>query len=245
MAQGLPSPEELKLLEPWRGKVPDAVFGEPFVPPVSDGSGQDRALLRKASQILQDAGFRIKNGKRVDPKGEPLTIEFLEDDPQLQAHHGPLIKNLAILGIDASLRIVDPVQYLARRNDFDFDVTIHRMSFSTTPGELLRFFFSSAAAPNKGSENLSGIADPAVDALIDRIVDVKTRAELVIAVRALDRVLRAGYYWIPQWYRDAHLVAYWDVFGHPDPAPFYNQAGGAPGTWWYDRDKAAKLEKAG
>ena len=245
MAQGLPGPEELKLLEPWRGKVPDAVFGEPFVPPVSDGSGQDRALLRKASQILQDAGFRIKNGKRVDPKGEPLTIEFLEDDQQLQAHHGPLIKNLAILGIDASLRIVDPVQYLARRNDFDFDVTIHRMSFSTTPGELLRFFFSSTAAANKGSENLSGIADPAVDALIDRIVDVKTRAELVIAVRALDRVLRAGYYWIPQWYRDAHLVAYWDVFGHPDPAPLYSQAGGAPGTWWYDRDKAAKLEKAG
>jgi microcin C transport system substrate-binding protein len=95
MAQGLPSPEELKLLEPWRGRVPDAVFGEPFVPPVSDGSGQDRALLRKASQMLQDAGFPIRNGKRVNAKGEPITIEFLEDDPQLQAHHGPLIKNIA------------------------------------------------------------------------------------------------------------------------------------------------------
>jgi microcin C transport system substrate-binding protein len=245
MAQGLPGPEELKLLEPWRGKVPDAVFGEPFVPPVSDGSGQDRALLRKASQILQDAGFPIKNGKRVDAKGEPITIEFLEDDLQLQAHHSPLIKNLATLGIDASLRIVDPVQYLSRRNEFDFDVTIHRMSFSTTPGELLRIFFSSAAAAAKGSENLIGISDPAVDALIERIIDVKTRAELVVAARALDRVLRAGQYWIPQWHRDSHPIAYWDVFGRPDAAPFYAQAGGVPETWWYDRDKAAKLEKSG
>jgi microcin C transport system substrate-binding protein len=245
MAQGLPSPEELKLLEPWRGKVPDQVFGEPFVPPVSDGSGQDRALLRKASQMLQDAGFPIKNGKRVDAKGEPVTIEFLEDDPQLQAHHGPLIKNLATLGIDASLRIVDPVQYLARRNDFDFDVTIHRMSFSTTPGDLLRIFFSSTAAATKGSENLIGIADPAVDALIERIIDAKTRAGLVVATRALDRILRAGQYWIPQWNRASHPIAYWDVFGHPEPAPFYAQAGGVPETWWYDRDKAAKLEKSG
>jgi microcin C transport system substrate-binding protein len=245
MAQGLPSPEELKLLEPWRGKVPDAVFGEPFVPPVSDGSGQDRALLRKASQMLQDAGFPIKNGKRVNATGEPLTIEFLEDDPQLQAHHGPLIKNLAILGIDATLRIVDPVQYLARRNDFDFDVTIHRMNFPTTPGEILRVFFSSTAATTKGSENLTGIADPAVDALIERIIDVKARAELVVAARALDRILRAGQFWIPQWHRDAHAIACWDVFDRPDTPPFYAQAGGVPETWWYDRDKAARLEKSG
>src|SRR6266446_3976736 len=170
MAQGLPSPEELKLLEPWRGKVPDQVFGEPFVPPVSDGSGQDRALLRKASQMLQDAGFPIKNGKRVNANGEQITIEFVEDDPQLQAHHGPLIKNLGTLGIDATLRIVDPVQYMARRNDFDFDVTMHRMSFSTTPGEGLRTYFSSTAAATKGSENLIGIANPAVDALIESII---------------------------------------------------------------------------
>jgi microcin C transport system substrate-binding protein len=245
MAQGLPSPQELNLLEPWRGRVPDAVFAEPFVPPVSDGSGQDRALLRKASQILQEAGFPIKNGKRVNAKGEPLTIEFLEDDTQLQAHHAPLIKNLAILGIDATLRIVDAVQYLARRDDFDFDVTMHRMSFSTTPGDALRVFFSSAAAATKGSENLAGIADPAVDALIERIIDVNTRAELVVAVRALDRILRAGHYWIPQWHRAAHLIAYWDVFDRPGTPPFYAQAGGAPETWWYDRDKAAKPEKAG
>jgi len=243
MAKGLPSPEELKLLEPWRGKVPDQVFGEPFVPPVSDGSGQDRALLRKASQMLQDAGFPIKNGKRVNANGEPVTIEFVEDDPQFQAHHGPLIKNLGTLGIDATLRIVDPVQYMARRNDFDFDVTMHRMSFSTTPGEGLRTYFSSTAAATKGSENLIGIANPAVDALIESIIGAKTRDELVVAVRALDRILRAGQYWIPQWHRGSHPIAYWDVFGRPDSAPFY--ARGVPETWWYDRDKAAKLEKSG
>ena len=245
MAQGLPSPEELKLLEPWRGKVPDQVFAEPFVPPASDGSGQDRALLRKASQMLQDAGFPIKNGKRVNANGEPVTIEFVEDDPQLQAHHGPLIKNLGTLGIDATLRIVDPVQYMARRNDFDFDVTMHRMSFSTTPGEGLRTYFSSTAAATKGSENLIGIANPAVDALIESIIAAKTRDELVVAARALDRILRAGQYWIPQWHRASHPIAYWDVFGHPDSAPFYGQTGGVPQTWWYDRDKAAKLEKSG
>jgi len=243
MAVGPPGPEELKLLEPWRGKVPDQVFGEPFVPPVSDGSGQDRALLRKASQMLQDAGYPIRNAKRVNPNGEPVTFEFLIDDPTFQPHHMPLIKNLGTLGIDATLRVVDPVQYNARRNDFDFDVTVERMNFSTTPGDSLRTYFSSMAAATKGSQNLAGIADPAVDALIDRIIDAKTRAELVIATRVLDRILRAGQYWIPQWHRGSHPIAYWDVFGFPASAPHYSR--GIPETWWYDRDKAAKIEKSG
>jgi microcin C transport system substrate-binding protein len=243
MAKGPPSAEELKLLEPWRGKVPDQVFGEPFIPPVSDGSGQDRALLRKASQMLQEAGFPIKNGKRVDANGEPVSIEFLIEDQQWNAHHMPFIKNLATLGIDATLRLVDAAQYMARRNDFDFDITIDRMGFSTTPGEALRTYFSATAATTKGSQNLAGIADPAVDALIDRIIDAKSRVELVVAARALDRVLRSGQYWIAQWHRATHPIAYWDVFGHPNSPPFY--ARGIPETWWYDREKAAKLEQAG
>jgi len=243
MAVGPPGPEELKLLEPWRGKVPDQVFGEPFVPPVSDGSGQDRALLRKASQMLQDAGFPIKGGKRVNANGEPITFEFLIDEASFQPHHMPLIKNLGTLGIDATLRVVDPVQYNARMNDYDFDVTVLRMNFSTTPGDALRTYFSSVAAATKGSQNLAGIADPAVDALIDKIIDAKTRAELVIAARVLDRILRSGQYWIPQWHRASHPIAYWDVFGHPNSTPRY--ARGIPETWWYDRDKAAKIEKSG
>jgi microcin C transport system substrate-binding protein len=210
---------------------------------VSDGSGQDRALLRKASQMLQDAGFPIRNGKRVTPNGEPVVFEFLIDEPSFQPHHMPLIKNLGTLGIDATLRVVDPVQYNARINDFDFDVTVLRMNFSTTPGDALRTYFSSKAAATKGSQNLAGIADPAVDALIDKIIDAKTRAELVIAVRVLDRILRSGQYWIPQWHRSSHPIAYWDVFGYPNTRPRY--ARGIPETWWYDRDKAAKLEKSG
>ncbi len=106
----MPSAEELALLEPFRGRVPDEVFGEPFMPPVSDGSGQDRTMLRKAAVLLQSAGVVLKDGKRVTPKGERVTIEFLVDEPELQPHHLPFIKNLATLGIDATLRVVDPVQ---------------------------------------------------------------------------------------------------------------------------------------
>jgi microcin C transport system substrate-binding protein len=243
MAKGPPSPEELALLAPWRGRVPDQVFGEPYVPPVSDGSGQDRALLRKGSQILTDAGFVIKGGKRVDPKGEPVSFEFLIDEPTFEPHHMPFIKNLKTLGIEATLRIVDPVQYRARVDDFDFDVTVDRAGFSTIPGDSLRSYFSSQAASMKGSRNLAGIADPAVDALIEKIIAANTRDELVIAARALDRVIRSGYYWVPHWYKASHWVAYWDVFGRPPAKPRY--ARGIPDTWWYDRDKAAKVEKPG
>jgi microcin C transport system substrate-binding protein len=243
MAKGPPSREELALLEPWRGRVPDQVFGEPFVPPVSDGSGQDRALLRKGSQILADAGFPIKGGKRVDAKGEPVTFEFLIDEPTFEPHHMPFIKNLKTLGIEANLRIVDPVQYRARVDDFDFDITVDRAGFSTIPGDSLRSYFSSQAAATKGTRNLAGIADPAIDALIEKIIAADTREELVFAARALDRVLRSGYYWVPHWYKPTHWVAYWDVFGRPPAKPRY--ARGIPDTWWYDRDKAAKVEKPG
>jgi len=231
MATGKPAPEEVALLEPFRGKVPDDVFGEPFVPPVSDGSGQDRALLRKASQLLTDAGLAIRDRRRLDANGEPFTFEFLIDEPAFQPHHMPFIKNLATLGIEATLRLVDPVQYKARTDAFDFDVTILRMGFEINPGQSLRPYFSSQAAATPGSNNLGGIADPVVDALIEKIIAARTRPELVFACRALDRVLRAGRYWIPQWFRGSHTVAYWDVFEHPATQPRY--ALGAPEIWWY------------
>jgi microcin C transport system substrate-binding protein len=243
MAKGPPGSDELALLEPFRGKVPDEVFGEPYVPPVSDGSGQDRALLRKATQLLKDAGCAVSGGKRVLPSGEPLTIEFLIDEPTFEPHHMPFIKNLGTLGIDASLRIVDPVQYRARRDGFDFDITVDRFSFSATPGDSLRSFFSSQAAALKGSNNLAGIADPAVDALIDCIIAAPTRPALTVACRALDRLIRAGRYWIPHWYKPSHWIAYWDVFGRPPAQPRYFR--GIPETWWYDADKAAKIQRAG
>jgi microcin C transport system substrate-binding protein len=244
MASGPPSPEELKLLEPFRGQVPDEVFGAPFVPPVSDGSGQDRALLRKAAQLLQDAGVAIKDGKRVLPNGEVFKIEFLIDEPSLQPHHAPYVKNLGTLGIEASVRLVDPVQYRARVEDFDFDMTIERFSMSATPGDGMRPFFTSQAAATKGSYNLAGIANPAIDALIEKILGAENRADLTVACRAFDRVFRAGRYWVPQWYRTNHPIAYWDVFDHPAKPPRYAQGVGAPEIWWSEPGKAAKLEQA-
>ena len=243
MAKGKPDAAELALLEPFRGKVPDEVFGEAYVPPVSDFSGQDRKLLRRAAQLLNDADCALKNGKRFLPGGQPITIEFLIDEPTFQPHHLPYIKNLGVLGIDATLRIVDPVQYRARADAFDFDITVERFSFSSTPGDSLRTFFSSQAAATKGSQNRAGIADPAVDALLDVIIAAKTREELTAACKALDRVIRAGRYWIPHWYKASHWIAYWDVFGRPARKPRY--ARGIPETWWYDRERAAKLEQRG
>jgi microcin C transport system substrate-binding protein len=201
----------------------------PIVPPVSDGSGQDRALLRKASQLLKDAGCLIKDGKRALPNGEPVTIEFLIDEPTFEPHHMPFIKNLATLGIDASLRVVDPVQYRARRDGFEFDITVDRFNFSATPGDSLRSFFSSQAAALKGSNNLAGMADPAIDALIDAIIAAPTRPALVTACRALDRVIRAGRYWIPHWYKPSHWIAYWDVFGRPERSHAISAAFRKPG----------------
>jgi microcin C transport system substrate-binding protein len=243
MAKGKPDAAERALLEPFRGKLPDEVFGEPYLPPVTDGSGQDRRSLRHAAQLLDEAGFALTNGKRLLPNGQRISMEFLLDEATFTPHHMPYIKNLGTLGIDATLRVVDPVQYRARVDSFDFDITVERFSFSETPGDSLRTYFSSQAAAAKGSQNLAGIADPAVDALVDIIIGAKTREELTTACKALDRVIRAGRYWIPHWYKASHWIAYWDLFARPAGKPRYSR--GIPETWWYDRDKAAKLEKAG
>jgi microcin C transport system substrate-binding protein len=243
MANGPPTAEEAALLEPFRAQLPAEVFGEPYTPPVSDGSGEDRAQLRKAARLLADAGCPIQNGKRVLADGTPFTLEFLIDEPSFQPHHMPFIRNLKALGIDASLRIVDPVQYRARRDDFDFDVTIDRFGFSSTPGDSLRSFFSSQAAALKGSNNLAGIADPAVDALIETIIAAGSRPALVTACRALDRVIRSGRYWIANWYKASHWIAYWDVFGRPPAQPRYFR--GIPEIWWYDSAKGPKIKLRG
>jgi microcin C transport system substrate-binding protein len=243
MAIGKPDAAEIALLEPFRKELPEEVFGEPYVPPVTDGSGQDRRWLRHAAQLLSEAGFNLVKGKRSMPNGQPIEIEFLLDEPTFKPHHLTYIKNLEILGFVASLRIVDPVQYRRRVDDFDFDITTDRLGFSSTPGDSLRPYFSSQAAAIKGSQNHAGIADPAVDRLVDVIIAAKTRDELTTACRALDRVIRSGRYWIPHWYKASHWIAYWDIFGRPAAQPRYFR--GIPETWWYDTDKAAKLGKTG
>ena len=243
MAKGKPDAAELALLEPFRAKLPEDVFGEAFVPPVTDGSGQDRRWLRRANLLLNEAGLPLKDGKRMLANGQPITIEFLIDEPTFTPHHQGYIKTLGTLGIEATLRVVDPVQYRARVDAFDFDITVTRFSFSETPGDSLRGYFTSQAAATKGSQNHAGISDPVVDALVDIAIAAKTREELVTACRALDRVIRAGRYWVPHWYKGSHWIAYWDVFARPAAKPRYSR--GIPSTWWTDKDKAAKPEQRG
>jgi len=149
------------------------------------------------------------------------------------------VKNLKLLGIDARIRMVDPAQYQQRLKGFDFDITTQRYGMRNTPGVELRSYFGSAAAKMDGSLNLAGIDDPAVDALIERIIGTKSREELETAARALDRVLRAGHYWVPHWYKASHTVAYWDKYSRPETKPRFDR--GILDTWWYDDGKAAKL----
>ena len=237
-AAGKPSAEELALLEPLKD-LPPEVFGEAWAPPVSDGSGQDRALLKRADALLREAGCTRSGGSLLLPGGRPLTIEFLDDDPVFDAVTQPFIRNLGLLGIKASLRVVDPSQYQARLKDFDFDITPRRYTSGLTPGAELRETYGSRAAGTTGSNNLSGIASPAIDALLTAIADAKSRADLTTACRALDRVLRAGRYWVPMWYASTHRLALWDVYGRPTNPPRYDL--GAPGTWWFDADKAKRI----
>lgn len=243
MAKGKPPSEELALLEPFKDKVPKEVFGEAWEPPVSDGSGQDRRQLRKAQELLTAAGWTVKDGKRVNAKGEPLTVEFLVFEQVSQPHHALYIKNLTSLGIDATVRLVDPVQYRARMQEFDFDISMNRMVFSLTPGGELRNYFAGKSSDMKGSFNFAGINNPAVDALVEKAIGAKDRTGLNNACRALDRVLRSEHYWVTGWYKPSHWIAYWDMFGRPGTKPHY--ARGIPETWWFDADKAAKLERSG
>jgi microcin C transport system substrate-binding protein len=239
-AKGAPGPEELKLLEPWRGKIPDAVFGDPYMPPVSDGSGSDRALLKKANEMLLAAGCKRSGDALHLPDGSPFVIEFLDSSDIFSPHMSTLVGNFKKLGIDAKQRIVDPSQYKARTESFDFDVVSSAFGGSTTPGvELRDVFFGPKTATTNGSRNLAGVADPAVDALTDLIAKAATRDDLNVACRALDRVLRAGHYWISQWYNDQVWLAFWDAFARPEHMP--KLGSGAPETWWWDADKAKAI----
>lgn len=241
-AVGKPSPEELALLEPWRGKVPDEVFGEPWLPPVSDGSGSDRALLRKADEMLRAAGCKRDGNVLKLPNGQPFEIEFLDSNPALQPHTQPFQANLKRLGISATSRFVDPAQYQRRLDEFDFDIITRALSGSAIPSDTLRVVYGSEAAKTRGSRNQNGISEPAIDAMIEKIGQARSYAEAVTAAKCLDRLLRAGRYWIPMWWNDQVWIAHWDMFDRPQTKPKYGS--GAPGTWWYDAEKAKRIGKA-
>jgi microcin C transport system substrate-binding protein len=239
-AAGKPSGEELALLEPFRDKLPPSVFEEAYVPPVSDGNGIDRKQLRDANRLLMEAGWTLKDNKRINAKGDILDVEFLVTDPSSERILGKYVESLQALGVQAVIRKVDETAYQRRVKQFDFDVISGRFVMSATPGLELRSMFGSEAAKQEASRNLSGISNPVVDALIEKIIGAKSRADLTHAARALDRVLRASHYWVPHWYKAGHWIVHWDKFGRPPVKPRF--ARGIIETWWYDNEKAAKLK---
>ena len=233
-------PKERELLKTIADKVRPEVFGDAVLPPVSDGSGQDRKNLRLASQLLSQAGWTLKNGKRVNKKGTVLTAEFLIYSPSFERIIAPFVRNLKLLGVDAKIRYVEAAQYQQRLKDFDFDIVSQRYTMSQTPGVELRGFFGSKSADARGTFNLSGLKSPAVDALIDILTQSKTRDELNVAARALDRVLRAEYIWVPHWYKASHNIAHWNKFSRPIVKPKFDR--GVFDTWWIDAEKAKVLK---
>lgn len=242
-ASGSPDAAELELLEPFRSRLSDAVFGEVPTPPKSDGSGQDRALLSRASKLLNEAGCKRDGSVLRLPDGDPFRIEFLDFSGALERHTAPFIKNLRLLGIDAAYRVVDPAQYQSRLQSFDYDVVTQNYSGSFTPGEGLRVQFGSEAARTPGSQNLTGVADAVIDALIEKALVAESRPALNTICRALDRVLRTGRYCIPMFHLPAHWLAYWDLYSRPATPPKFDP--GVLSTWWTDPDKAAKLKMPG
>jgi microcin C transport system substrate-binding protein len=238
-AKGKPGSDEVKLLEPFRDKLAPVVFDRPYIPPESDGSGSDRKLLKQAYDLLLAAGCKREGSSLNLPDGKPFVIEFLDSNSALQPHTLPFIQNLGKLGIQANYRIVDPAQYKSRTDAFDFDVVTTASGGTFTPGVDLRNVYTSESAKQNASRNLAGVSDPVVDALVETMATAKSRDELNMAARALDRVLRAGHYWVPMWYRDTSWVAHWDVFSRPENQPKLGV--GAPGTWWWDEAKAKTI----
>ncbi|MBH3392221.1 ABC transporter substrate-binding protein [Pseudomonas putida] len=228
-AHGLPSPNELKILEPLRGKVPDQVFSEAFKNPVSDGSGMIREQQRQAYKLLQEAGWKIVDDKMVDAQGKPVSIEFLLAQTEFERILLPFKRNLADLGIDLSIRRVDVSQYITRLRSRDYDMIVGGYPQSNSPGNEQREFWSSAAADNPGSRNFIGLRDPAIDQLVEELINADSRQSLIDHCRALDRVLLWGYYVIPNWHIKTWRVAYWNHIGHPKVSPKYDIG---IDTWW-------------
>jgi len=236
-AKGLPSAAELALLGPLRAKLDPAVFGEAVMPPTTDPPSSLRQNLRRALALLAQAGWNVDDdGVLRNAQGQAFDFEILTYSKGLERVAVPWARNLEKLGIAAHLRVTDPALYQKRTDEFDFDVAIHLYAASQTPGNELLERFTSAAADEKGSDNLAGIRDPAVDAIVQRLLSSRTRAELVTAARALDRVLRAGWYLVPHFYAPSHRVAWRARLAHPDTLPLYYAAETwLLKTWWEKR----------
>ncbi|OEJ69374.1 hypothetical protein BEN30_04155 [Magnetovibrio blakemorei] len=238
-ATGLPGADELKILDPYRGSIPDEVFTKEYHPPTTNGDGRIRDNLRAADLLLKDAGWVIQDKRRVNEKtGEVFSFEIILIQPAFERIVLPFTKNLERLGIDARVRTIDTAQYIERIRSFDFDMMVSSWGQSMSPGNEQLGFWGSAAADTEGSSNYAGIKDPVVDDLVKKIIAAPDRESLVTRVHALDRVLQWGYYVIPHWHIPYDRLIYWNKFTRPETVPM---KGTQIGTWWYDEAKAAKL----
>ncbi len=241
-SSGLPKDQELQILETVRDKVPAEVFTTPYQNPVGGTPEAVRANLREAIKLLKEAGFEIRDHKLVDASGKPLTVEILVQDPAAERIALFYKPSLERIGISASIRMVDDAQYQNRLRSFDFDMIIDRWGESLSPGNEQREFWGSQAADVPGSRNTIGIKNPAVDALIEKVIYAKDRAGLVAATHALDRVLLWNFYLVPQFTYGFSRYARWDRFSHAEPLPKYGRSG-LPTLWWFDAEKAARIGK--
>ena len=240
-SSGIPEGKELLLLERFRDQIPDALFSEPYKVPTTDGSGNIRENLLRATALLAEAGWVITDGSLKNSEGTQMSIEFLLVSPAFERVVAPMVQNLQRLGIDGSIRIVDTAQYQNRLDDFDFDIIVVARGQSLSPGNEQRGYWGSDFADAAGSQNFSGIKSPIVDSLIESLVSSPDRESLVTASRALDRVLLWGNYVIPHWHIRSFRMVYWDIFGKPSVSPKYGTP--FPNTWWYDshQHNAAKV----
>lgn len=232
-SRGLPSPEELKILEPLRDKLPPEVFTDEFKLPVTDGSGMIREQQRKAFQLLKEAGWKIVGDKMVDTEGKPVTIEFLLAQTEFERILLPFKRNLSDIGINLEIRRVDVSQYITRRRSRDYDMIVGSFPQSSSPGNEQREYWDSSSADKPGSYNVMGLKNPEVDALVTGLINSDSRQSLIYHTRALDRALLWGYYVIPNWHIKTWRVAYWDHIGHPTVSPLYDVGNM---TWWVKPD---------
>ena len=228
-SRGLPSNAELKILEPLRDALPEHVLTDAFTLPVTDGSGIIREQQREAFQLLTEAGWKIVGDKMVDTQGKPVTIEFLLAQTEFERVLLPFKRNLADIGINLEIRRVDVSQYITRRRSRDFDMMVGSFPQSSSPGNEQREYWTAAAADKPGSLNLIGLKDPAIDTLVEGLINADSRQSLIDHTRSLDRALLWGYYVIPNWHIKTWRLAYWDHLGHPKKTPLYDIGNM---TWW-------------
>lgn len=239
-SSGLPEGLEKVILESVKDKLPERVFTEPYTNPVNDTPEAVRANLRKAVGLLREAGYELKGGQMVSKAtGEPLTVEFLEFQNVFERVILPYAAQLKLIGIQSSIRVIDPAQYQNRLRNFDFDITTSNWPESLSPGNEQREFWGSAAADNPGSRNIAGIKDAGIDALIEKLIYAQDRETLIASTRALDRALLAHNFVVPQWSSPVTRTIRWNRFGHPALLPKYGSSG-FPTIWWYDEALAAK-----